>query len=450
MKNLIELRLMSPANGRSFIIKLQLIVFCLFVFSANTFGQNLIPNPGFEKYTQLPCDCMQGDLSNYVEDWQNAGIGTADYIHSKTNESCYANPRSLHWDSYGYELPHGGDGMGMIMTEGKNGSYREYLGLVLNKPIKKGKEYYVEFYISLGDYSGLATNNLGLLFSIDKPKHGADGIIHSTPQINFEEVLTQVEGWVKVSGTFIADNNFKYMTIGNFSTNGSTSSQVMPKLSYSGEHTYREGAAAYYVDDFLVEEMNPDKLTITGDTLVIEGGLSTLTANGANKYKWADEKQPSIIIAYGPELNRYIQNTTTFLLYTDIDTVAIKVNVQNMAVAQLEGRNVAEKCVLSIYSDEIQIEVYDKSYVDGDILSLYNGSILIASHVVLEKNKKVFTVHIDRSKSTQIIVFAENVGQFSPNTACVIIKDGEHETEIMLESDFFTSDSVVLNYAGAQ
>jgi len=98
----------------------------------------------------------------------------------------------------------------------------------------------------------------------------------------------------------------------------------------------------------------------------------------------------------------------------------------------------------------VQIEVYDKNDVDGDTLSIFNGNELVAAHVGLEKTVKSFTIHIDRTQSTQIIVFAETEGTMPPNTACIILRDGKNQTEIMLKSDMVSSDSVILNYAGTE
>ena len=49
-------------------------------------AQNLIPNPGFEKYSQVPCACMQGSLSAYVTGWENAAAGTPDFLCSGADD----------------------------------------------------------------------------------------------------------------------------------------------------------------------------------------------------------------------------------------------------------------------------------------------------------------------------------------------------------------------------
>ncbi len=427
----------------------KLLIVSLYILSSNIFLQNLIPNPGFETYPQIPCNCMYGDVNKFTQSWENVGSGTADILTSTADASCYASTNSNHWDSYGFENPNGGNGMGMIITEGHDGIYREYLGLPLNTSLKRGREYHLEFHVSLGDYCGAATNNIGALFTIDKPKTGSGYIIHGTPQINYESVILETNGWVKISGSFIADDNYRFMTIGNFAPTSATEILKLPELAYTGAHTYRKGMAAYYIDDFLLLDKGAN-LTVMGDTLVHEGQLATLVAKGGNTYKWADRKNPKTILGYGPEFNKYMKNKTTFLVYSEIDTATITVRVHQKEVDNINGRKVNKKSTIDVYNDEVQIEVYDKNDVDGDTLSIFNGNELVAAHVGLEKTVKSFTIHIDRTQSTQIIVFAETEGTMPPNTACIILRDGKNQTEIMLKSDMVSSDSVILNYAGTE
>jgi hypothetical protein len=425
----------------------KLLIIVLFIFSAGIYSQNLIPNPGFETYSQLPCACMHGDVNTFVKSWENVGSGTADILSSNADQSCYASTNSNHWDSFGFEAPNGGNTMGMIMTEGFDGTYREYLGLPLSTPLRRGREYYLEFYVSLGDYCGVATNNIGALFTVDKPRTGEGYIVMGTPQVNYESVILENNGWVKISGSFIADDNYRFMTVGNFAPTSATEMERLPEIAFAGGHTYRKGMAAYYIDDFLLLDKSAD-LTVTGDTLVHTGELATLTAKGGNTYKWADAKNPKTIIAYGPELNQYMKRRTKYIVYSDIDTASIIVRVHKQEVDNIGGRTVTKKKIIDVYSDEITIEVYDKNDVDGDTLSIYDGETLIAAHVGLEKAVKSFTIQVDRTQSTQIIVFAENEGTSPPNTACIILRDGKNTQEILLKSDMKSSDSVILNYAG--
>ncbi|HTF04363.1 MAG TPA: hypothetical protein VK826_10065 [Bacteroidia bacterium] len=419
----------------------------------NLFAQsttlNLIPNPGFETYSQVPCNCMHGSLSEYIDAWENAGAGTPDYISAKASESCYASPNSSHWDSYGTETPHGGNGMGMIMTSAHDGVYREYLGVTLTAPLKKGHKYYAEFFVTLGDYCGLATNNLGMLFRTGTFATVPEHIITGTPQVNQATIVDQTKGWFKVSGTFVAAEDYTYVIIGNFFTKDETATKTMPKAeSYPGEHSYRTSMAAYYIDDFMLREMNT-YLTVAGDTVVNIGTTATLIADGGVTYTWADTERPGTIIGGGAELKVTMNKKRSFYVYSGGDTAMITVNIRKPASAymqQLNGRKVRKGRNVNVSSDEITIQVYDKNEIDGDSISLYYGDSLIVSNLALTKKKVSYTIRVDKTKPRQIVLYAENQGSVPPNTACIVIKDGRNSTDIVLQSDFKYCDSVMLTY----
>lgn len=412
-------------------------------------SQNLIPNPGFEQYSQVPCGCMQGSLASYVTGWENAGGGTPDFICTESAPECYASTQSNHWDSYGYEQPHSGKGMGMIMTSGHNGTYREYLGVTLTQPLVKGNKYYAEFYVTLGDYCGTATNNLGMLFRTGAFRSVSDYIITGTPQINHTAVIDQTKGWVKVSGFFTAEENYTHVLVGNFFTKEQTLTKTIPEAeSYVSPHTYRIGMAAYYIDDFMLKTAEVN-LVVSGDTLVNTGTTATLLASGGTTYTWADSERPDVIIGGGEELKVTMNKKRSFFVYSGGDTAMITVNVRKPASAymsELNGRKVRKGRNIEIHSDEVIIQVYDKNEVDGDSISLYYGDSLIVSNLALTHKKVSFTIKVDKSKPRQIVLFAENQGSVPPNTACIIIKDGRNSTDVVLQSDFKYCDSVMLTY----
>lgn len=430
-------------------MKFLRIFLLLLIVCPSVNAQNLIPNPGFETYSQVPCGCMQGSLSAYVSGWENAGSGTPDFICAEADAACYANPKSNHWDSYGSEQPHGGKGMGMIMTSGHGGTYREYLGVTLTQPLVKGNRYYAEFYVTLGDYCGAATNNLGMMFKTGTFSAVADYIITGTPQVNTSTVVDQTNGWYKVSGTFTAQDAYTYVIIGNFFTPANTIVKEMPKAeAYPQPHTYRTSMAAYFIDDFMLREAKFN-VAVKGDTLVTTGTTVTLTASGGTTYTWADAERPGVIIGGGEELKVNMSKKRTFIVRSEGDSAMITVNVMKPAsayMAELNGRKVRKGRNIEVHSDEITIQVFDKNDVDGDSVSLYYGDSLIVEHLAITHKKVSFTIKIDKTKPRQIVLFAENQGTTPPNTACVIIKDGRNSTEVVLQSDYKYCDSVMLTY----
>lgn len=392
---------------------------------------------------------MTGSLAEYVKGWENAGGGTPDFICADADKSCYANPNSEHWDSYGHEDPHGGKCMGMIMTSGHLGGYREYLGITLTRPLVKGKKYTAEFYVSLADYSGLATNNIGMLFKTGVFQSVSDYVITGSPQVNCIAIIDQTKGWCKVTGSFVAADNYSYVLIGNFLPKEKTAVKIMPvSQSYVSPHTYRDGMAAYFVDDFMLRESS-SYLTVSGDTLVETGSTATLKADGGFTYSWADAERPDVIIGGGDELKVTMNRKRSFYVYSGTDTAFITVNVkkrESFYLDSLNGRKVRKGRTIEVTGDEVTIQVFDKNEVDGDSISLYYGDSLIVEHLPITHRKESFTIKIDHEHPKQIILFAENQGSVPPNTACIVIRDGRNSTEVVLQSDFKYCDSVMLSY----
>lgn len=92
-----------------------------------------------------------------------------------------------------------------------------------------------------GNYG--ATNKLGILFStIDY------GIFYPSPVNNYAQVytdsiITDTLSWVPIRGSFIADSNYSFITIGSFFTDAFVDSlQILGTLC----------RAYYYVDDICV------------------------------------------------------------------------------------------------------------------------------------------------------------------------------------------------------
>jgi hypothetical protein len=404
----------------------------------NLQSQNLIPNPGFEAYKFLPCSCMQKSVDSYVKGWERVGAGTPDYITSLAAGNCYANPHSNDWESCGAQAPHKGNAMGMIMTYAKDGTYREYMGIRLKQPLEKGKTYYAEFYVSLGDHCGIATNNIGMLFLPGRYVNNRDYIIEETPQVNNVQVIDNTSGWTKVSGTFVAEDDMTYMIVGNFLPADRTH-----KKNMSSSQSYHADVAAYYIDDFLVYDLHK-RLVVSKDTLVDSNATVNLFAMGGGNYEWIDAKSRKTL-SEDDNVSLTIQDDRTLVCYSGRDTNRINVRMRRPA-NDIKGRTIKKSQKFDVTHDEIQVEIYDKLEVDGDIISLYHDQALIASNVTISKDTLVYKINIDRTRPNHIITFAENEGASPPNTASIIIRDGDKVTEITLTSDLTTCDAVILNY----
>jgi len=92
---------------------------------------------------------------------------------------------------------------------------------------------------------------------------------------------------------------------------------------------------------------------------------------------------------------------------------------------------------IEVTSDSIRLSFYDNAEVDGDSISVFlNGKLVVAHQELSERAFNVY-VQLDTNLETnEVSMFAENLGKYPPNTALMVISDGDKRYETFLSSDF--------------
>ncbi|HEX3080520.1 MAG TPA: hypothetical protein VHQ04_08660, partial [Puia sp.] len=88
-------------------------------------------------------------------------------------------------------------------------------------------------------------------------------------------------------------------------------------------------------------------------------------------------------------------------------------------------------------SDSVRLSFYDNAEVDGDSISVFlNGKLVVAHQGLTERAFNVY-IQLDSSLAiNEVSMFAENLGKYPPNTALMVISDGDKRYETFLSSDF--------------
>ena len=91
---------------------------------------------------------------------------------------------------------------------------------------------------------------------------------------------------------------------------------------------------------------------------------------------------------------------------------------------------------IEVEKEKINIELYDNGEIDGDSVSVfYNGKLLV-SHKRLTDKPLSLTLELDDDiESNELTMYAENLGEIPPNTALMIVKDGNNRYEVRITSD---------------
>jgi hypothetical protein len=201
---------------------------------------NLVPNPSFEDTVECPHFANQIDKA---VGWY-ASRGSPDYF----NECDWVGgATSIPANFQGYQYAHSGIAYsGFIAYYLPAPNQREYFTCQLLSALSIGKKYIVSFYISLGDvFFRLGCNKLGMLFSTTNYTFATPAPIGNFAQFYTDSIINDTLNWVKVSGSFIADSAYSYLTIGNFFDDTNTDTIYLGQpVSY----------AYYYIDDISVME----------------------------------------------------------------------------------------------------------------------------------------------------------------------------------------------------
>ena len=91
---------------------------------------------------------------------------------------------------------------------------------------------------------------------------------------------------------------------------------------------------------------------------------------------------------------------------------------------------------IEIQRDTFTVKVYDNGEIDGDSVSVfYNGSLLV-SHKRLSDKPIVLTLPFDKTLDVnELTMYAENLGAIPPNTALMVVTDGDKRYEVRISSD---------------
>jgi hypothetical protein len=119
----------------------------------------------------------------------------------------------------------------------------------------------------------------------------------------------------------------------------------------------------------------------------------------------------------------------------------VKINREYKKRKQIPGK------LIDVASDSVRLSFYDNAEIDGDSISVFvNGALVIAHQELSERAFNVY-VKLDSTKDiNEVSMFAENLGKYPPNTALMVISDGEKRYETFLSSDFSGNATIRLRH----
>jgi hypothetical protein len=116
------------------------------------------------------------------------------------------------------------------------------------------------------------------------------------------------------------------------------------------------------------------------------------------------------------------------------------------ASALVDGRETTPSEIIFFKSDSVIISLYDNGEVDGDTVS-----VIINDEMFIEKQglksaayRKTYYIPPGEDDSLLVVLYADNLGKYPPNTGLLQIKDGDDITYVRFKADLDRNAAIVL------
>jgi hypothetical protein len=113
--------------------------------------------------------------------------------------------------------------------------------------------------------------------------------------------------------------------------------------------------------------------------------------------------------------------------------------------ASIAGRKSEFSQVVNFKSDSLQISLYDNGEIDGDTVSVFmNGEVLLSQQgLKASAIKKTIYLTPGQNDEFTLVMFAESLGKYPPNTGLLVIRDGNDVYNLRFSSDFQKNAGIV-------
>lgn len=211
-------------------------LFLTFLIPITGWGQNLVPNPSFESFSNCPIAPNQVD---FINNWGK--IDTPDFF-SSCGSNDYQTPNNL----LGIETPKSGlSYVGLYSYDSRISDKREFVYVKLFDTLLNNATYKAEFYISLADTSTIALKSIGITFTSNNPfNFSNDDVLNLDSYLDSNnKYISSKSGWDKLELYFKAKGDELFIIIGNMKFDNSINVMKLPSDNNDFTGSY------YYIDD---------------------------------------------------------------------------------------------------------------------------------------------------------------------------------------------------------
>ncbi len=119
------------------------------------------------------------------------------------------------------------------------------------------------------------------------------------------------------------------------------------------------------------------------------------------------------------------------------DTKFVPISDVKDLPVQMAGRKSEFSQFVNFKSDSLELALYDNGEIDGDTVSIFlNGNVLLAKQCLKATAIKK-TIYLSPGKDDEftLVLFAENLGKYPPNTGLLVVHDGEDVYNVRFSAD---------------
>lgn len=108
-----------------------------------------------------------------------------------------------------------------------------------------------------------------------------------------------------------------------------------------------------------------------------------------------------------------------------------------------EKRSNALIQTIHVNEKKIRVDLYDNGEIDGDSISVfYDGKLVVARKRLSANPITLFLPVTENTCRHELVMYADNLGSIPPNTALMIVTDGDKRHEIRVTSDLKKSGTI--------
>jgi streptogramin lyase len=113
-------------------------------------------------------------------------------------------------------------------------------------------------------------------------------------------------------------------------------------------------------------------------------------------------------------------------------------------LTNIEGRKVISDFEVELTTTEVELQLWDQGFVDGDIISLYINDSLVVKEYELSALKETIKYTFEKNSVNKIAIYAHNIGKVPPNTCTVTLIAGAKKYRYILNSDLNKCAAVLI------